>query len=1364
MQHKNHWLIICLCFMPLLLWAAGQNDSNINHRNISPMISPNISHLHVYDFCQDSLGYIWIATARGLNCYNGYEFKQFFHNKNNDASLDNDMIYSLFLDSRNELWVGTSTGINKYDFMSSRFSHYTMQDASVHTFYEDKQGQLWVGTNIGIGIIDTENKTMEICSDTAVTIREVSSILEDSHGRLWAGTSNGLYCRNWNMQWESVQLPNKARVTCICADPQGVFMIGTSVGIVFFDPKTGKFIDQPHMLAAQTSLQTGYIHFIREIAPLKYLIGTSYSGLFLYDALRQTLEHNPVDYMVNSPQLTCCNVDNQGNTWIGSFDKGFSIFNTHHHFFNRDTKLNDTFKGISTTRIVEDKYGNLWIGTRYSGLCHYGKEGITKIYDSDNSPLFSGNNNLIEELYIDSHERLWLVCTNQIFCCTFDRSGNITGIVRQIKLEKATGTASITEDHEGNIWFGLSIGLFVIKDDYMKGTFERIYKNNIPKVYRLSNGELLFSAYGKGICRINKDFTISEVKMPNPEANIISRFCVEIFEDMQKGCWFGSYNEGAMYMKENECRIFSMADGLPCNDIVCIQGDRSGNIWMGTAYGLSRLDTEFSITNYFEYDGTQGDQYHEKATLLRSDGILFFAGAHGLTFFNPQLIVPNSYPPPIVIEDLKIHNESVLPGEKGSVLERQVAFTQKITLNHNHSLITIDYSGIDFMSSQKLTYAYKLEGFDHQWNQVGNHRRATYSNLTPGRYKFVVTAFNNDGMQSTLPATLDIIVKPAPWATWWAWLLYFTAFCAATGLFMRLWMKIKHQQQSLIIEANEREREHEMTEMKMTFFTNISHELRTPLTLISAPVQQLEECVDPDSKEGRLIHIIFRNRNRLHRLIDQLLDFRKMEAGMIALKVQYGDIMEKLISIIDFYDAPASEKGIAVRFTPHIGNMEIWYDADKIEKIMHNLLSNALKHTPNGGEIRVTTREVLCADISNRYKELSLSDDNYLEISVLDDGPGVPSDKLNELFVRYRQIKSSKGMKPDYAGTGIGLHYTKQLAEVHHGGITGNLRPEGGMLFSFLLPLNDVYALEEKTSATNETEFSGEQTFITCQEEYMDSEEKEVENETNAGSFAYTVLIAEDNMELIAYFKQMLGDKYNLLEAQDGLQAWNIMQEKCPDLVLSDVVMPELSGYELCSRIKQHPVFSHVPVILLTARTSMSDQIEGLSYGADAYICKPFNVDYLLLTIENRLNSREKLRIYYSTPRASTAIVEKEEMPVKLNTLDQAFMDKLMQLLEKDLAKPEMNIEAIAKEMAFSRSSFYRKIKGLTNISPADLIRNYRLKRAAEMILEGSWSLYEVSERTGFGNYSHFSVLFKKHFGTSPQSYKAESKAKFSHP
>ena len=1339
----------CLFFLLTLASATDYTPSGYENTGSANTVSPNLSHLHVRDFCQDSLGYMWIATARGLNRYNGYDFKQFFHDKENVRSLDNDMIYSLFLDSRHRLWVGTSTGVNRYDFENDRFIRYDMPYAYVHTFYENREGEIWVGTTIGVGRIDESASSVHIFPDTPPAYKTVSTLLEDSRGNQWAGSGGGLIHLHPDLPWELFPLPGDRRVNCLCLDPQGIFMIGTNSGIVFFDPSGNRFLDVPETLTSGTPLNSLYIHFIREIAPLRYLIGTSADGLFLYDALRQTLEHNPFEYSepLESQQPICCKTDNQGNVWIGSFDKGFAVYNTQHSFFNRDPRLNHTFQDVFTTRIIEDRYRNLWIGTRYKGLYHYGKDGEVRIYDSSDSLLFKRNNNLVEELFIDSRDRLWIVGANRIMACTFDRAGNISR-QRLILLEGSSGAASITEDERGNIWFGLASGLFLIRSGELHGAFERIYAGNIPKVYRRSGGEILFSAYGKGLFQVDDDLSVRRVGMPAPEAVPLSRHCVDLFEDSQNRLWLGTYNEGTMYIKGSEYRIFGMSDGLPCNDITCIQADREGNIWLSTANGLSRIAPDFSVANYFEHDGTQGNQYHEKATLARSDGTLFFTGNHGLTFFDPRQIVRNSHPAPIVIEDLKIHNESVRAGERSSILTRVISFAERIVLNHRHSLISIDYSGIDFLVPHKLTYAYKLEGFDAQWNRVGDHRRATYSNLTPGHYRFMVTAFNNDGLESVRPAVLEIDVKPAPWATWWAWLLYFAVFCAAIYTFMRLWTKIKLQKQSLEMESYEREREREVTEMKMTFYTNISHELRTPLTLISAPVQQLLGSTDPDSREGELLQTISRNRNRLHRLIDQLLDFRKMEDGVLALKTSRGNLTKTLASIIDPYLSTASEKKIDIRFEPYSPDLEMWFDPDKIEKIMHNLLSNAMKHTPANGRISITTRRVLFSEVRTQYEEVIPLGEQYVEITVSDTGPGLPPDKLGELFVRYRQIESATGLKPDYAGTGIGLHYTKRLTETHHGGISASIAPEGGMNFSVLLPLEDVYAPSEKNIGEKSDSGFG----IVGDPE---TDHAETEEHFNPGAHDHTVLIAEDNIELMVYFRQMLGDRYNILEAPDGARAWKIMQEKCPDLVLSDVVMPELSGYELCTRIKQDPALSHIPVVLLTAKTSMSEQIEGLSHGADAYICKPFNVDYLLLTIENSLRNRERLRTFYSTPKPADG---PEEPPVRLNMLDQRFMDKLMELLENELSDPNLNIDNIAREMAFSRTSFYRKLKGLTDTPPADFIRNYRLKRAAEMIQEGSWTLYEVAERSGFGNYTHFSVLFKKHFGISPRNYKENSK------
>ena len=1303
--------------------------------------SPNLSHLCVRSFCQDSLGYVWIATARGLNRYNGYEFKHFFHDKSDSLSLDNDMIYCVFLDSQHQLWVGTSTGINRYDFAHDRFLHYKMPRTQyILSITEDSHGTVWATTISGLGIIDQQNRCVEMVSDESLQSSTVSTLVEDKSGTLWAGTHKGLASRTGS-GWASVTLDRDKSVTCICPDPQGIFMLGTSSGITLFDPATSSFLETPTILASNPALTKAYIHFIREIRPLKYLIGTSADGIFLYDALRQTLQQDPPEYTepLHSREPLCCYVDRQDNVWIGSFDNGFAVINTQHSFFNLDHEIDDTFKDVFSTRIIEDEHQNLWVGTRYRGLWFYGKNHTVKRYNVSNSPIFKADN-LVEELFIDSQNRLWIAGSEQLAAGTYDHNGQIS-VLRTIP-HRGIGSATITEDRAGNIWFGLASGLFVIRNGNLSGKLEKIYSGNISKVYSLSDGRLLFSAFGNDVYSIDaQTMSVSPMKMPSPETSAISRHCVDIFEDSQKRIWFGSYNEGLMYSKGSEYRTLSMADGLPCNDITCIQQDRLGDIWLSTAYGISRIDRDMAITNYFENDGTKGNLFHEKASLLRSDGTLFFTGNHGLTFFDPQILTRNDRRSSVVIEDLKIKNESVIPAEKGSVLKRNISYTDGITLSHKHSVITIDYSGIDFLTSRKLTYAYKLEGFDEKWNFVGEYRRASYSNFTPGDYVFHVKAFNGDGLESSVPATLRITVKPAPWATWWAWSIYILLLAAAILFFTNLRIKIRLQQERLELEANEHKREQDVNEMKMTFFTNISHELRTPLTLISAPTQQLMRLIDPESPAGKLLTTIHRNCSQLRRLMDQLLDFRKMEDGMLSLKIVHADIAAELETIIRSYRIVAAEKNISVVFSPQERPLKIWYDPDKIEKIMHNLLSNAMKYTPENGRIEIVAEERSIMDIHERYK-IESPQERYLEISVSDNGPGVPEDKLNELFVRYRQIESPAGLKPDYTGSGIGLHYTLRLVEMHHGKIVAELRKPTGLRFSFILPSGDVYRPEEKAEAgISETDGELETAAdIDRTPELRDARKHE-----------YTILIAEDNTELMIYFRQMLGEEYNVIEATDGARAWEILQSECPDLILSDVVMPGLSGYELCARVKQHPDLSHIPVILLTAKTSMPEQIEGLTHGADAYVCKPFNVEYLLLLIGNQFRNRSKLRSYYFSSRSKTA---QKELPVRLNAFDRKFMDKLMELLEKSLSNMDLNIDDIASELAFSRTSFYRKLKGLTNMAPADFIRVYRLRRAAEMIEEGSWNLYEVAENVGFSNYTHFSVIFKKHFGVSPKDYR----------
>jgi DNA-binding response OmpR family regulator len=487
-----------------------------------------------------------------------------------------------------------------------------------------------------------------------------------------------------------------------------------------------------------------------------------------------------------------------------------------------------------------------------------------------------------------------------------------------------------------------------------------------------------------------------------------------------------------------------------------------------------------------------------------------------------------------------------------------------------------------------------------------------------------------------------------------------------------------------------------------------------------------------DTPSLKLLDTISRNVKRLLRLMNQLLDFRKMESGALALQVTHTDIIPCIQSIREYFSYQADEKQVALTFEPHVARQMMWVDTDKLEKILHNLLSNALKHTPQNGSIDVFTQELTSQQAKTNYPELKDTKcNNYMEITVSDTGTGIPNDKLDELFVQYRQIDSN----PNLGGSGIGLYFSKRLIETHSGAITALNQPEGGMAFSLILPLEDVYAEDEKDTGKGVLAGRNDDTA-------MDASDESAEHPD-------TILIVEDNAELMDFIRTILEGRYRLLCASDGDEAWEIAQNEVPDLILSDVLMPGISGYQLCEQVKQQPALSHIPVILLTAKSSIDDQIEGLEHGADTYICKPFHVGYLLLTITNLLKNRETLRHYFTTPQhqGETAV------PVKLNEIDQKFLNKLTQLLDLELDNTELNINSLSRNLGFSRTGFYRKMKGLTDMSPLDFLRNYRLKRAAEMIREDNFTLNEVAEKTGFGTYSYFSVMFKKHYGVSPKDY-----------
>ncbi len=1304
---RKYLLLLLACLLPLAAPAQTGGDAGA---------AGNLSHLGVRAFAQDSLGNMWIATLAGLDRYNGYEYEHFVHIPGDENTIRNDFVFSLLADG-DLIWIGTAYGVDRYNVRSGRISRTSGAQPPAYQIYKDRSGRIRIASVYGLGTLDKERDTVNYNTSFGA----VNQVWEDSYNRLWLGTDRGL------MREEDEKLyalPGNRKVMCCYMDSQDKWWLGTNSGIVLYDPITGTCRPPEGPVSREASLQSDQINFICEVAPMQLLIGTAWDGIWFYDIVSQSLSHNqPSKYNPTpSAELHCCYLDRQGNAWIGTYDKGFIVAGKQSDLFNEDKALSTPLENKFVTRVVEDGSGNLWIATRYDGLYRYSPSG--RFDRVDLSAVQPSGGDYLEGVFVDSHDRLWLFFEGQLSLAR--ALGSKAQKVATFPLDHVR---CIKEDASGTIWIGAWNGMYQYSDNTPQPV--RVENNtvvNISEILPLKDGRILFSAYAWDVFYL-KDGVLWQTDIPEGARDMIHNV-ITMTQDSRGRIWMGSYGYGLLCLDDDKYLRLTVKDGLPDNNILSFQEDFSGNMWVSTFHGIARitLDEDLKDADIQDFPGLQ---YHEKSGCRTADGLIFFGGNHGLTFFDPKSLATTRQEPTIHLEDLKIWGKSVRPAAHGSVLKQTIAYTDRIKLDHRQRSFSIDFAGNDFFSSNNLTYKYRLKGFDKDWVNSGTYRRASYSNLRSGDYTFEAVAIGEDGAESSRPARLQIHVQQVPWFSWWAILLYALLFAFLTWLLLRSAMNARLARERAELERSEKEREREMSNMKTLFFTNISHELRTPLTLISAPVEKLLSKKGQDDETHKILEGVHRNSSRMLMLINQLMDFSKIENGVYSLGVKYTDIIKVLSDTTDSFAFLAEKHGINLSFVPHTHSLFMWADEDKLVKIMDNLLSNAIKYTPEGGQIEVATSG------DANLADYGLKEGNWLEVSVSDTGRGVPEDKLDELFVRYRMIDSSRGRKPDYSSNGIGLHYTKNIVEKHHGKIKAALRPGGGMRFSFVLPSDDVYSEKEKVLDE-----------IPANAAPMVSA-KMAGNESSAKK---CILVVEDNAELRSFVVGLLATDYKVMEAPDGERAWEMIQQQTPDLVVSDVIMPNLSGYELCARIKESPDYCHLVVILLTAKTSAQEQVEGLENGADAYICKPFHADYLVMTIRNLLNTRDFLRQFFTEPR-TTAL---KEGGIALSATDKSFMERLSALMEANLADADLNIDYLAREMGYSRTAFYLKIKRLTGNSPNDFVRNFRFKEAAEAIRRGEKSLSDIAEHTGFGSYSYFSKAFKKHFGVSPKEYRTQ--------
>ena len=1323
----------------------------------NPLVTNNISNQQVNAFAEDAQGHIWIGTFRGLNKYNVHEFHQYFCT---DDSLDlpDNQIKDMLCDSKGRLWISTVNGVCRYTDKDN-FKHIPsdMTNKNGIQLLEGTDGRIFLNYTSHLSVYNPTTEEMNCVIpqlDPQGTM--IVKCFIDAEAQLWVVTPRTLRCYDYySMQLkDSVAINKNSRYFYLHKD--GKIWLTGSRTLLLFDTHTHQFTDLPPALAQHSVLREAEITYIHPYGNNSLLLNTSRHGMFCYNYANNTIAHQgDEDFPFEVPefQISCMFTDSQNNLWIGSTDQGYTVCYHYKERFNNDNYIRSYFNNKSVVSASAEKNGILWITTLSDGVYRYDLNN-KKVVSIDMEKIFPESRQKavrVNQIFVDNDNNLWMTVTNnKVLKCQY--SNNDLHIINEYDIKYPM---SITQDYNGSIWIGTA-SPYVYKIAPEEKVFREIKAFDIstgsnftfiPGLLAMKDGNLLVAALDKPMQLINTQTEAVKELLLNKEdyKACIKRSVIiptALYEDMQGDIWIGTVSNGLLRYSPYNGKIQPMP-GTACTDISGIEEDTQGNLWVSTLYGLSRYDrTTNRFTNYYEADGIGGNQFYDRASCRLSDGTLVFGGTHGLTLFNP-IDVQIRRNIPLLFENLKVHNKLIHPGNE-ECISKHLSYNPDIKLNYNQNGFSISFVALDYSEHERVHYYYMLEGFDRYWIDANNNREAYYANLPAGCYTFKVRIMDNDRNIVEAENSITVTVEPAPWRTWWAYTLYLLLAAGVVFLFLRALYRIRLEKEQARRAEQEKEQEQRVNKMNMSFFANVSHEFRTPLTMISGPVAQLCESPEIDGNNKKLLHIVQQSVNRMLRLVNQLMDFNKLENDTLKLKVKRTDVVTELKHIMEIFNVNAQSKDISLITTGIEDSFLMWLDADKIDKITTNLLSNALKFTPRGGKIEVNFDVITGEEARQAFRipqEQTFA--QYIKLEVADTGIGIPEEQTERIFERYYQLNNQSVGSYNW-GTGIGLYYARSLARLHHGLLKAGNRTDGqGAVFTLILPTSDeAYSPEERD---NEQQEQGKVYPLQPDSPTGTSTHDEEEEDDNLKK----ILVVDDDTEVAHYLKVLLSPTYRVICRFNAEDAFKAVSEEAPDLVLSDVVMPGTDGYTLCRKIKEDLQLCHTPVILVTAKANMEDQVEGLNTGADAYVTKPFDPTYLQALIQSQLKNREKVRALLGRNTQTDAIAEDV-----LSPQDNAFMTELYSLMENELSNPELDISHMTELLKISRTKFYYKVKGLTGENPSSFFKTYKLNRAAELIKEGKYSISEIADMTGFSTHSYFSKAFKKQFGIAPSEYK----------
>ncbi len=1359
--------ILSICFIGILLISqpnlSKADIQNLPFRRISPAGGFTLSP--VIRISQDKQGFIWFATRERLYQYNSQDYNSFEPKYQSGVTNTNNYITSMLIDRSSTIWVGTNAGFSKFNKNTWQLDTVRLIDREMpkRILYptdikQNQKGEIWTMESQNLAKLDSA--TMELkyvkSNDRRLII---NTFCFDQKDHIYAANNSGeLYMIN-----AQTLEATKLNVDLSPLKLFGIYLINNTLwistdgfGIRRYTVE-GTFIDKYFTDKDNTDSYSNRIRDILQTSDGKIWIAT-YKGLIEWKEgnYNQYLSDFNNQFSLPDNSVMSLMEDRQKGLWIGTWRGGVCYLNTFANTF--ETYLHSPYEnsvsGNLINTIVESSDGNIWIGTDGQGLDIFNEQrNIFRHVDLKGTKNTSVTN--IKCIYSDKHGNIWIGTYGEgVF---LKNAGETT--IKPLILDKRN-VYDILGDDDG-IWiatYGAGLYYYRHKDESIKqfavqnGDTTSLLSNNLRKLFLdashnlwvISTAGLSIKPFGKN----NFERVLIENETTKSPAQVYS-----IAAGKNGETWLGT--ELGMYSIDSLHAVSHYPITFNGRQVAVYSMVVTGpqTIWISSNYGIFSFNTVTGKSlNYTVSDGLHGNLFNAGAVCQVSSGKIYFGSTTGLVAFNPTTMQANPYKPKIYFSRIFINHKEILPGQENSPLTKPLYETELLRLGSSQNSFSIEFVAQNYLNPQKNQFRYRLNGFDPNWIDAGSLSKATYTNIPPGKYVFEVIACNNDMVWNMEPARLTIVI-PRPWLASWPAMLVYLILLVALGIIIRRIMlyrtRLEHQ---IEIERLQRLEEEKSHQNKLNFFTNISHELRTPLTLITGPVESLMKTPGLDQGAFNQLSLIKRNAGRLLKLINQLLEFRKIEENKSVMTVVKADLVTFVHEIFNYFLDVAKQKNINYVFVNSEDRILLTFDTEKIDKAVFNLLSNAFKFTPDRGTIIV--------EITKGQKNLSipvnplvvvvgeLKTNEFIQVSVEDNGPGIDQKSIEKVFDRFYRVENSEIPQ---SGTGIGLHLTKHLILLHEGEIELESEAGKGSVFRIRLPyiperedFLDSIADEKMThpihSVHADVSFETDEETSSFTENWNSSEKDQRKLEK-------LVLVVEDHHDLSNFICHILAEEYKVISASTGSQGIEKAQIYLPDLIISDIMMPDKTGIELVHELKNNLKTSHIPIVLLTALTSVENKIAGFSSGADDYIEKPFNSEVLKARIKNIFAGRVAMQQYYSR---KIALGFETEIP---DTPDQKMMAKAIRFVEKNLTDEKLDIEMLASHLNLSQSTLYRKLKALTGKSATDFIRTIRLEYAARLMKEGSKNIEEVSGMAGFNSHSYFSRSFKEHFGKTPSEY-----------